>query len=159
MYAVNANGGLKRGTPQNLASVGRDDYIYTNFFSGTIPLFNSSYCNPILNAGGNCVSDFGPYPAAMNGRNAFRGPGYWNINLGIYKSFFLSERFTLQFRGEFYNAFNHANLYVQNGNVDVSQAQPYVDAARGYNPALAIPTAGVNQPNLRTVQLALRLVF
>jgi hypothetical protein len=95
----------------------------------------------------------------MNGRNAFRGPGYWNINLGIYKSFFLSERFTLQFRGELYNAFNHANLYVQNGNVDVSQAQPYVDAARGYNPALAIPTAGVNQPNLRTVQLALRLVF
>ena len=159
MYAVNANGGLKRGAPRNLSSVGADDYIYTNFFSGAIPLFDSSYCNPILNAGGNCVSDFGPYPAAMNGRNAFRGPGYWNINLGIYKSFFLSERFTLQFRGEFYNLFNHANLYVQNGNVDVNQAQPFVDAAKGYNPNLAIPTAGVNQPNLRTVQLALRLVF
>jgi hypothetical protein len=104
------------------------------------------------------VSDFEPYLAAMNGRNVFRGRGYWNINLGIYKAFFLSERFTLQFRGELYNAFNHANLYIQNGNVDVSQAQPYIDAAKEYNPALSIPTAGVNQPDLCSVQLGLRPV-
>lgn len=158
MYAVNANGGLQKGPPTQTTLVRPDHYIYTNFYNGTTPLFNSSYCNPTLLAGGNCVSDFGPYPAAMNGRNVFRGPGYWNINLGIYKSFFLSERFKLQFRAEMYNAFNHANLYVQNGSVNVSSSK-YVDAAKGYNPALAIPTAGVNQPNLRTVQLALRLIF
>ena len=26
-------------------------------------------------------SDFGPYPADMTERNAFRGPGFWNVDL------------------------------------------------------------------------------
>jgi len=90
----------------------------------------------------------------MNARNAFRGPGYWNLDFGIYKLFFLSERFRLQFRGELYNAFNHANLYVQSGDNNVSSIS-FVDAARGYNPQLTNPTVG----SFRTVQLALRLMF
>lgn len=173
MYAVNANGGIKRGAPSSLAptSGAVDNFIYTPLYTNldatgsptatSVPLFDSSYCNAILlqvpvPAGNppNCVSDFGPYPAAMNARNAFRGPGYWNADLGIYKSFFLSERFKLQFRAELYNAFNHANLYVQGGDTDVSSFN-FVDAAKGFNPQQVNPTAGSN----RTVQLALRLSF
>jgi hypothetical protein len=164
MYAVNANGGINRSAPSSLIPTGNpDDFVYTPVYTNTnsagkptassLPLFNSSYCNPIL-LPIQCVSDFGPYPAAMNARNAFRGPGYWNLDLGIYKLFFLSERFRLQFRGELYNAFNHANLYVQGGDNNVSSIS-FVDAARGYNPQLTNPTVG----SFRTVQLALRLMF
>ena len=58
------------------------------------------------------ISDFGPYPANMSRRNAFRGPGAWNDDLAIAKNFKLTERFALQFRAEGFNVFNHHNFYV-----------------------------------------------
>jgi hypothetical protein len=54
----------------------------------------------------------------MTSRNQFRQAGFWNYNLGIYKSFALTEKYNLQFRAEFYNLFNHSNYYVQTGNLD-----------------------------------------
>jgi hypothetical protein len=35
------------------------------------------------------------------------------------KNFKLTERFTMQFRGEFYNIFNHHNMYIQATNLDI----------------------------------------
>jgi len=58
------------------------------------------------------VSDFGPFPADMSLRNKFRGPGAWNIDAAIGKTFRLTERFHLDFRAEAFNALNHANYYV-----------------------------------------------
>src|SRR5262245_13460908 len=46
------------------------------------------------------------------GRNFFRGPGFWNFDFGVYKRFRISEDVNFQLRGEFYNIFNHANLFV-----------------------------------------------
>ena len=37
------------------------------------------------------------------------------------KTFKLTERFNLQFRAEFYDAFNHSNYYINAGNLDVEQ--------------------------------------
>ena len=45
-----------------------------------------------------------------SGRNIFRGPNYWNVDLGIVKLFDITERFKLQFRTEMFNAFNHPNF-------------------------------------------------
>ena len=44
------------------------------------------------------------------GRNTFEASGYWNFDLGIHKRFDLTERVTLQFRTEMFNALNHANF-------------------------------------------------
>jgi hypothetical protein len=44
------------------------------------------------------------------GRNIFTGPSYWNLDIGINKNFRLSERFSLDFRVEMFNALNHANF-------------------------------------------------
>ncbi len=57
----------------------------------------SSFCIPA--PGGNGM-----------GRNAFRGPGFWNLDMGIIKNFSVTERVKLQLRGEFFNALNHANF-------------------------------------------------
>ena len=156
MRAVNLNGGIPKGAPQNLQSLGGDDYIYTPFYSQydasgnptptALPLFDSSYVNPIMGA-----SDWGPFPGAMTGRNAFRGPGSYNVDMGIYKSFFLSERFKLQFRSEFYNLFNHANLYTQTGDNDIGSGFTFLDARYGLT--------AIGAKDLRTIQLALRLTF
>jgi hypothetical protein len=66
-----------------------------------------------LSLGTNCS-----FPSNMTGRNVFRQPGWWDLNSGIYKTFRLTEKYSLQFRTEFYNLFNHSNYYVQTGNLD-----------------------------------------
>ena len=58
------------------------------------------------------------FPSDMTSRNQFRQAGYWMTNFGIYKSFFPTEKLTVQFRLEMYNVFNHSNYYVQTGNVN-----------------------------------------
>ncbi|HJQ34038.1 MAG TPA: carboxypeptidase regulatory-like domain-containing protein [Pyrinomonadaceae bacterium] len=45
-----------------------------------------------------------------SGRNVFRGPSYWNVDLGIVKAFSITERVRFQFRTELFNAFNHPNF-------------------------------------------------
>ena len=79
----------------------------------------------------------------MVGRNRFRGPGFINMDAGIYKSFVIGERMKLQLRGEGYNFFNHPNLFVNTGDSDVSSIN-YVSASYS---------------GRRFVQLALRLSF
>jgi Carboxypeptidase regulatory-like domain len=49
-----------------------------------------------------------------------RGPGYYNWDASIQKDFLLTERFKLQFRTDFLNAFNRVNLAVPNTTVQTS---------------------------------------
>ena len=44
------------------------------------------------------------------GRNAIYGPGQYNVDLSLMKTTQMTERTTLEFRWELFNAFNHANL-------------------------------------------------
>jgi Carboxypeptidase regulatory-like domain/TonB-dependent Receptor Plug Domain/TonB dependent receptor len=74
-----------------------------------------SYLNPLT---GN--SDWGPYPATMTARDAFRGPGAWNMDLAMSKRFRFGARNAIQFRLEAYNVFNHANMFANTGNADIS---------------------------------------
>jgi hypothetical protein len=64
---------------------------------------------------------FPPFLPNTVGRNFFRGPGFWNVDLGVYKRFRISEETSFQLRGEFYNVFNHANLFVPFG-VDIGSS-------------------------------------
>ena len=81
---------------------------------GNLPAANS-WGNPNLLG----ASDWGPYPADMSARNAFRGPGAWNIDAALQKTFPITERFNLVFRAEGFDVFNHHNLYIQEGFNDV----------------------------------------
>jgi hypothetical protein len=44
------------------------------------------------------------------GRNILLGPGYFDTNLSLLKDFRITESRYLQFRAEFFNAFNHPNF-------------------------------------------------
>lgn len=59
------------------------------------------------------------WPASMSGRDAFRAPGWWNLDIGVYKDTKITERFSVQLRAEVFNLFNHANLYVTGASADV----------------------------------------
>jgi carboxypeptidase family protein len=45
------------------------------------------------------------------GRNFLRGPGVTNFDFSIFKTFKFSERFSLQYRAEFFNIFNHTQWF------------------------------------------------
>lgn len=91
----------------------------------------------------NGTSEFGPFPADMTRRNAFRGPGFWNADAAVFKNFRFGEKYNLQFRSEFYNLLNHANLFVVGEDVDI--------ASFDYVPARKI--------GRRFVQFALKFTF
>ena len=88
-------------------------------------------------------SDFGPYPNNMIGRNRFRGPGFWNLDAGLYKRFKFTETLSLQLRAELYNVFNHANMFVIGDEADVSSGT-------------VIPSRRLGRRNL---QLAAKFIF
>jgi len=88
------------------------------------------------------TSDFGPYPSNMTKRNAFRGPGLWNLDGGLFKNFHVTERVNLQLRLEAYNVFNHANLFASTGEAELST---------GFIPA--------SFDGRRNVQLAGKIIF
>jgi hypothetical protein len=44
------------------------------------------------------------------GRNAFYGPKYVNLDLGLTKSFRIHEKYSVQVRAEAFNALNHPNF-------------------------------------------------
>lgn len=56
--------------------------------------------NPVTQAG-----QFG-----NEGRNVVRGPGIEDVDFSLFKNFAINEKARAQFRAEFFNLFNHANL-------------------------------------------------
>lgn len=59
------------------------------------------------------VNDFGPNAIGTfgdTGKNVLRGPRYFDADLAAVKTTKLTERAALEFRAEFYNAFNNVNF-------------------------------------------------
>ena len=116
--------------------IGGDTYTVYNFGN----LNTAAYTNPLCGC-----SDFGPFPANMTGRDAFKQPGIWNLDLGMYKNFAVTEKMKLQLRFESYNAPNHANFYINTSNA-------YIFDGAG-------STIQGNYNGNRNVQLAAKVVF
>lgn len=124
------------------------NYDYPNAPSFKDPTKNASeqqYLNGLFKA-----TDF-PAPALGQegniGRDVYRNPGYFNTDLSLSKQaqipwFFGDNGASLQFRGEFYNAFNHTNL----GGVTQDMADPLFGRVTSAFPG-------------RNIQFGLRLAF
>ncbi len=80
------------------------------------------------------------------GRNVMRGPGINNWDISIAKDFKFTESKSLEFRSEFFNAFNHVQFYsptLQNGT-------------EGFDPLFGQVTSDRGP---RVIQFALKLYF
>lgn len=82
------------------------------------------------------------YTFGNSGTGILTGPGMFNLNGGLVRQFFITERYGLQFRAEWFNAFNHANFNVPNAVIGTAPA----GIIGGTGPA-------------RIIQLALKLDF
>jgi hypothetical protein len=105
----------------------------------------------------------GPGTVATAGRNTERLPGISNLDFSVFKNFALTETVKIQFRTDFYNAFNHPQYAPGSVNGVEATGQTSNSAASlygiGLNPTL------FNRPDLvftshpRVIQMALRLNF
>ncbi len=116
---------------------------------GTLPAANS-WGNAAL--GG--ISDWGPWPANMSRRNSFRGPGYWDYDMDVSKTFPIHENLNVEFRAEAFNLFNHHNLYLLEGNNDIAAEGGVIQAAKG-----GIGNNGGANDERRFGQFALKINF
>ena len=76
------------------------------------------------------ISDLGPYPSTLSARNSFRGPGAYNVNASLSKTFPIYEKLNLELRAEAFDLTNHHNLYIQESQLDAAN---YVDPVT-FNP-------------------------
>ncbi|HXY08955.1 MAG TPA: hypothetical protein VEI52_14025 [Terriglobales bacterium] len=119
--------------------------------------------NRVYDASGRCMAHTFPFACeiSVNGpfdgtlsRNTFRQPGAFYQNTALLKNTPLPwKEMTLQFRAEFYNLFNHPNLYVNGGTNDVN--------AYSFNRSDGQTVPGVTASFLdsRQVVVALKLIF
>lgn len=92
---------------------------------------NNNFTNPAIGTFGNCAPQL----------SGLRAPDYLDLDVGLAKTFQLTERFSLQFRSEFINALNHVQYNAPN---------------MGLGPTMGQITSA--QPS-RQIQFALKLYF
>ncbi|MGC2673347.1 MAG: carboxypeptidase regulatory-like domain-containing protein [Candidatus Acidiferrum sp.] len=85
----------------------------------------------------------------------FYGPGLQTWDLSLFKQFKFTERWQLQFRAEFFNAFNHPNFGAP--NADISSPGSFGKVFNTLAPILGNDSGGPGDP--REIQLALKLYF
>ena len=119
--------------------------------------------NQVYDANGNCMSNTAPFACeiSVNGpfagilpRNYFRQPGAYYQNTAVLKNIALPrESVKLQFRAEFYNLFNHPNLYVNSGTIDVNASSFHPSGVQ------TVPGITASFRDNRQIVIVLKLMF
>jgi hypothetical protein len=82
------------------------------------------------------------------GRNALRGPGFFQLDLSAMKNFPITENVKLQFRADIFNILNHPNFANPDGGICTAVASPVTTSGPGCAPnPTAGPTAQFLNPN------------
>jgi hypothetical protein len=106
---------------------------YVNYIN-----FNAFVLPPIKDAAGNVLSPFG-----NASRNPGRTPAFYQTDLALNKKFATPiESLKVEFRTEFYNLFNHTNLYLP-GTISGTQGTTTQTAGTGGTIALGSIVGGV----------------
>ena len=129
------------GKDQSLTGIGKDR---AQLIGGQVyksgPCANTSPCTSFLNATAFALPATGTFGNV--GKGAFTGPGFFNWDTGVFKNFSVTDRYRVQFRGEFFNVLNHT---------------------RFLNPVTTVTGAGfgniLSASDPRIVQLALKVFF
>ncbi len=122
----------------------RPDCVQKISPQGRVPISGSGGVQWFVNNGAfidDPNGNFGNCPAQLGW---LRTPGYANWDLGLQKNFQVTERFRVQFRADFLNAFNHVNLNAPGGG--------YI----GIGPTMGQITSAANP---RNIQFALKFYY
>ena len=129
-------GAVAQGVPQ--AAI---DFCNTTYGVGTP---NSLFANPAYPGGATPYMRFGSL-----GRNVFQGPKFVQLDLGLSKSFKLTETMKLDFRAQGQNVLNHPNFDCIDANLDSAT----------FGQSQCLTPFGLGAPVSRVMSLGLRLAF
>ena len=123
----------------------------------------------ILGGAGRGQSYFDPfaYRAVTDARfgtagfNSLRGPGIFNLDLGVFRDFAVTERLRVQFRAEAFNSTNTPHFGNPGTNVSNLQLNPdgSVRNLGGYTEITGLANTGRDGIDERVFRFGLRLVF
>ncbi len=116
-----ASGAIPKRTFKSIPS-GQNGGGSNTYTLGNLPAAQSYYNQAWSDQTGGAiqVSDWGAYPSNETSRNAFRGPGAYNLDAAVSKTIPIHEQINLIFRAEGFDVTNHHNLYLQEGLNDVA---------------------------------------
>ena len=143
---------------------GEDSEGNTTFDPICAAVANTAALQSSLEIAGGCFAQNGSvlYPNGTlqfgkMGRNILRGPGFVNWDASVAKTWKLSERFKLQFRGELFNLLNHPNF--ANGSVSGDLTSPDQFGLAGATPDVQAANPVVGSGGSRHVQLGLKVIW
>jgi len=140
------------------------------------PIFNGSdraaIATHLTKLPGGGVQDFanakkasqqfeGPIGFQIGPRNSFRGPGFFNADMGLGKKFpITAERLNLNFRADAFNVLNHPNFGEPAENAYNGWDQQDIRNGSGFGQITYMVSPSGNDNNgARVLQLSLRLEF
>jgi Carboxypeptidase regulatory-like domain/TonB dependent receptor len=126
------------GNPFAGATTNHDLYTTTGFLINP-----AAFAQPGPGQFGNCAP------------RMFHGPGIQMWDLSLFKQFKFTERYQLQFRAEFFNAFNHPNF--ANPSANISSPGSFGKVSNTLSPILGTDSGGPGDP--REIQFALKFYF
>jgi hypothetical protein len=162
----NPDGPISKHTFKSIPSGASAGVVNNSYVLGTLP-GNVPFSNPNLLG----ISDWGPWPSTMSARNSFRGPGLWNVDLALSKTFPIHEKINAEFRAEGFNVLNHHNLFLQEATNDASSnfltdssGNPIPDSLGNLQPLVLASKGGIGNngganDERRFGQFALKINF
>jgi len=120
------------------------------------PSWNPAFTGQLVLGGANRYFDPSAFVVPANGtygnvgRNILQGSGLAELDLALAKRLALSERFSAQFRADFFNVLNHTNFNTPNTIV-------FTSAAGGPSQTAGVITA--TSTSSRQIQLGLKLLW
>lgn len=144
--ALTVTSGLSAGSDRSGTGLANDRAVYLggNVYGGS-KCGSSPHCVDWINQSAFGQPDLGTFGNTTKG--ALRGPNFFNWDMGLLKNFKMTERWSMQFRAEFFNVFNHTNL-----NDPASS-----NGGASFNSSSFGQITGAGDP--RIGQLALKLIF
>ena len=146
----------------------RPNLIADPFVAGPVPANPDGNCQRTISQGGLAADQVRTTASWINpcafgipnntgafgnlGRNVFRGPAVFNMDLSLFKSFVLAEDMRLQLRAEAFNVFNIQNW-------DVPSVLTLNSNATTIAPNVGRITALAQGTTPRQLQFGLRFVF
>jgi hypothetical protein len=97
--------------PDRLTSGQLSDPTLTHGFDTSFNVLGSAWATPRQLTYGN------------GGRNILRGPGRTNLDCSVFREERIAERYGIQFRGEFFNIFNHPQFDLPNATIGSAAAR------------------------------------
>jgi Carboxypeptidase regulatory-like domain/TonB dependent receptor len=154
---------LQTGTPFNVTA-NNDGLV-----DGNNPVYANCIGNPYAGATRNprlytttgfiinpaAFSQPGPGQFGTCAPYQFYGPGIQTWDLSLFKQFRFTDRYSLQFRTEFFNAFNHPNF--ANPSANIGSPGSFGKVNNTLAPILGTDSGGPGDP--REIQFALKLYF